>query len=160
MDIKQVLDSGHVQRYHCATIDQKQANSSHQWEVAVILTQIYPAASAELLLFALTHDVAEAVTGDMPSPIKKEVPELKRLMDELEEDYRSELGLQAEGHFSEEELLAVKYADILSGIYFTTHRINCGDRGAVPIRDNWMKYYGSLPHLNTRPDTILEKILR
>lgn len=160
MDIKTVLDSGHVVRYHCAPIDQKQSNSSHQWEVAVILTQIYPQVSAQLLTFALTHDVAEMVTGDMPSPIKKEVPELKAILDELEEDYRQDLGLQSEEHFSEEELLAVKYADILSGIYFTTHRVNCGDKGAVPIRDNWLKYYGSLPHLNSRPDNILEAILK
>ena len=158
MNIRKVLESGRVVRYHATLIDHKQNNAEHQWEVAVILRHIYPAASANLMLYALTHDSAEAFTGDLPSPVKKKHPEIKKVFDDMEKEYmHMVLGLP-KTKFSKEELTAVKYADILSGLYFTTQRIKSGDSNALPIRDRWVSYIDKMPYLNVTAEKAIEEL--
>jgi len=60
--------------------------------------------------------------------------------------------------FTLEEKLAVKYADIISGIYFTTSRMNAGDREAIPIRDKWIQYASTLPFLNEVCEEVIEEL--
>ena len=148
MNIRKVLDSGRVIRYHSTLIEKKQDNAQHQWEVATILRHIYPQAKAPLILYALTHDSGEIETGDIPAPVKRRHPAVKIACDEIEQEYMEKVLGIPEKRFSKKELLAVKYADILSGIYFTSCRVNAGDREAIPIRDKWLEYVGSLPYLN------------
>lgn len=40
-------------------------------------------ASGELRLYALLHDAAEALIGDVPSPVKRAIPSLRRLEDKI-----------------------------------------------------------------------------
>ena len=158
MNIRKVLEAGKVVRYHSTLIDKKQNNAEHQWETATILCHIFPEAKAHLVLYALTHDSGEIFTGDIPAPVKKHYPEIKKACDEMEKVYmQEELGLPLL-QFSQRELLAVKYADILSGIYFTTGRINAGDRAAIEIRDKWIEYIGSLPFLSDKVATTIEEL--
>ena len=157
MNIRKVLDSGKVIRYHATLIDKKQNNAEHQWEVATILCHIYPQAKAHLIMYALTHDSGEIETGDIPAPIKRKHPSIKTACDEMEEDYRvNQLGIP-NIKFSKRDLLAVKYADILSGIYFTSSRVRAGDQEANQIRDKWLEYIGGLPFLSDEAEqAILE----
>lgn len=158
MNIKAVLEAGQVMRYHSTLIREKQSNSEHQYEVAVILSHIYPEGSKELMLYALTHDSSEIFTGDMPAPIKREEPKLKQVLDQIESTYRREILELPFVAFTKEEYLAVKYADILSGIYFTSMRMAQGDTYARPIRDKWVRYFGSLPYLNETTLQTLEAL--
>lgn len=158
MNIKEVLDAGQVARYHSTLIQHKQSNAEHQYETTVILAHIYPEGSKELMLYALTHDSSEIFTGDMPAPMKKEEPKLKQLLDQIEDKYRREALEIPFAAFTKEEYLAVKYADILSGIYFTTMRVNQGDTYARPIRDKWIRYFGTLPYLNETTMQTLEAL--
>lgn len=84
-------------------------------------------------------------------------PSIKTACDEMEEDYRvNQLGIP-NIKFSKRDLLAVKYADILSGIYFTSSRVRAGDQEANQIRDKWLEYIGGLPFLSDEAEqAILE----
>jgi|APSaa5957512576_1039674.scaffolds.fasta_scaffold02914_4 5'-deoxynucleotidase YfbR-like HD superfamily hydrolase len=158
MDIKKVLESGRVSRYHATLIDKKQTVDIHSWEVAVVLRHIYPNCSRDLLFYALTHDSAEIYTSDIAAPVKKRNPELKEVFDRMEDEYILETLKIVHPEFSTEEKLAVKYADIISGIYFTTCRVMAGDREAIPIRDKWLEYVGSLPYLNKATRETIEDL--
>lgn len=155
--IKPLLDSGSVVRYHCTLIDRKQNVDSHAWETAVILTRIFPQCSKELLQYALVHDCGESVTGDVPAPIKKRYPHLKDTYDQIEAMSLNDLGVSTP-EFNLEEKLALKWADYLSGLYFTTRRVRAGDMEAAPIRDNWLSYLGSLPYFNDKALAIMEEL--
>ena len=158
MKIRQVLDAGAVVRYHATLIEVKQDNSQHQWEVSVILAHIFPEAKADLLLYALTHDAGEIATGDTPAQVKRAHPTIKEKFDEMEHNHRQdELGLEPP-NFSDREMLALKYADILSGIYYTSKRVRCGDQHAQTIRDKWLEYAGSLPYLNDVAQQAIEDL--
>ena len=149
MNIRNVLASGDVMRYHNARIT-KQNLSDHMWQVGIILQHIYPECSKGLLMYALTHDCEELYTGDIPAPIKSECPELKNVLTRLEEGFRySKLELDRPD-FSEKDMLAVKYADVLSGYYHTCKRIAAGESQAKYIQLEWRKYLKVLPYLNDR----------
>ena len=68
--ILKVLEGGEVKRYHTMPTIGEQTVANHSWGVAVILSWLKPDISPKALLKALTHDVAEKQTGDMPAPTK------------------------------------------------------------------------------------------
>lgn len=66
--------SGCVKRWH-SSIDRALRESgddvgSHSHRVTMLLLMLHPLPSAHLIACALTHDVAEVFTGDMPAPMK------------------------------------------------------------------------------------------
>lgn len=158
MNVKKVLDSGAVMRYHATMIDKKQDNAQHSWEVAVVLLHIYPEASAALILHALTHDAAEQYTSDIAAPVKRDNPKIKTMLDELETEYALNVLQLPKVKITKEEKLALKYADIISGIYFTTKRVNAGDTEAIRIRDRWMMYLGGMEFLNDTVTATIEEL--
>ncbi len=147
MKLLEILNTGRVLRYHSAPIHRKQRLDSHHWEVAMILLEIYPECSQALMFKALTHDCAEAFTGDLPAPIKNQFPEIRDALKKLEAQYEKELGI-IYLELEEEELLAVKHADVLSGMWFTWQQIRAGDQDARCIATKWSAYYRDLPYLN------------
>lgn len=67
--------SGFVQRWHAnAAAPLRQSGDTtgwHQQRVAMLICMLHPNPSKELIVSALTHDSAEAIVGDMPSPAKQ-----------------------------------------------------------------------------------------
>jgi len=110
MDIKKVLESGRVSRYHATLIDKKQTVDIHSWEVAVVLRHIYPNCSRDLLFYALTHDSAEIYTSDIAAPVKKRNPELKEVFDRMEDEYILETLKIVHPEFSTEETSSLEEA--------------------------------------------------
>jgi len=158
MKLKKVLDAGRVVRYHATLIDKKQDNAQHQYGVSIILAHIFPETTSELLLYALTHDTSEIMTGDIPAPVKRMNEDIKALLDKMELKHRLEELELPNPSFTNREYLAVKWADVLEGIYYTTNRTLCGDIHARPIRDKWIEYAGSLPYLNDTANEALEEL--
>ena len=56
-------------------------------------------------------------------------------------------------------MLAVKYSDILSGIYYTAHRARLGDLYAKEICGVYIEYYNQLPYFNDKTNKLLWSIL-
>jgi 5'-deoxynucleotidase YfbR-like HD superfamily hydrolase len=160
MKTVKILESGSVVRYHATMIDKKQNVAEHSWEAAVILMQIYPEYTKDMMEHMLTHDCAERYTGDVCAPIKREHPEIKQAFDDMERRYLDkELGL-TNHKFQEHELLAMKYADIMSGVYFCNRRQRAGDTEAKAILSTWIEYIDQLEYLNDECNTLLWSILR
>jgi 5'-deoxynucleotidase YfbR-like HD superfamily hydrolase len=62
--------AGQVRRYHTWPVLRQQSLAEHQWQVWRLVRAIHPSASQDLQTAALTHDVGEVATGDMPSYAK------------------------------------------------------------------------------------------
>lgn len=87
--LENTLQAGEVVRYHTTPRVRSQNVAAHSWGVAVIamaLTQnVNDADKIKRLLFdALTHDVAELFTGDIPTPAKRKCADIYKLENDLE----------------------------------------------------------------------------
>jgi len=153
MNIRKVLQSGDVVRFHNSIGMDKQKNSEHEWEVALILQYIYPQCSKELLLAALTHDSAEYYTGDIPFPIKQASPELKSVLDGLERKWEQDNGV----HFdlSPEEAYFLKLADTLSGMWYCIQQVREGKINAKRPFRKWRKFIINVMYGYDEPHMIL-----
>jgi 5'-deoxynucleotidase YfbR-like HD superfamily hydrolase len=122
-DIKTILDSGDVQRYHAMVcVKNKQTNSQHQWRASMILGFIYnKPISYQMLMACMLHDFYEIFTGDIPSTVKWEHPEIKKIVDEIEDD----LAIAHEMYVpTQEEKDAIKIADCLEMITFLAENVS------------------------------------
>lgn len=77
--------AGCVKRWHTWPHVREQTVADHTWQVTRVLLAIWPLAPRELLVYAMVHDVGEIGTGDMPFPIKRDNPVLKKEADRIEQ---------------------------------------------------------------------------
>lgn len=70
-EVLQARAGGAVQRCHTCRHLGSYSNAEHSWGVAMLILQLYPE-RAELLKYALIHDIPEGVTGDVPATVKKD----------------------------------------------------------------------------------------
>ena len=133
-----ILLAGTLQRYHTCPIDVKQALDSHSWEVAMFVLKLAPDCSKNLLIAALSHDLGESVTGDVPSPCKRRSASLKKILDTMEKSFLEfvELGPMLTAH----EAIVLKEADNLSGIWHCRKCELRGDSFATEIKDKFISY--------------------
>lgn len=116
-DIKTILSSGDVNRYHAMPcIKEKQTNSQHQWRAAMILGFIYgKPISYDMMMGCLLHDFYEIFTGDIPSTVKWAHPEIKNVVNNIEKELAVKYQMYVP---TKEEKDAIKIADCLEMITF------------------------------------------
>lgn len=69
-DLKFIANASRVVRWHTASVLHRETLGEHHGMVAQLLLLIFPDCSKEALAYAVTHDVGELITGDIPSPTK------------------------------------------------------------------------------------------
>lgn len=152
------LETGDIIRYHNTGIDKKQTIAEHQWGVSLILNTIFLRSgnntTAPLVLLALVHDCPEVITGDIPAPFKWDNPEVKEYLKKSEDKWLLDHRYPTEGAFPEEWLLALKWADSLEGLWFTTRQARKGDYHAKQVRDRWIDAISSYPILNVKANEL------
>lgn len=65
-----IADSGRVVRWHAAVVNHRETLGEHHAMVAQLVLLLFPDCSKETLAYAVTHDIGELLTGDVPSPTK------------------------------------------------------------------------------------------
>lgn len=126
--------AGCVLRYHTWPHVRSQSNAEHSWQVARLLLAIWPDAPRNVIVYCLTHDVGEVGTGDAPFPIKRDNPDLKKIMDRIEKS--THLGmcipwnLPHPGALSALEAIVFKIADMLDMWEWGLQEIMLGNRFA------------------------------
>jgi len=139
MNINTILNSGDVVRFHNHSGIDKQRNSEHQWGVALVLNYIYPNASKELILAAMTHDAAEYYTGDVPFPVKKDHPELSHLLRKIEKQWEACNDVYFD--YSQIEELALKVSDTLEGMKYCIKQVRLGNINAKRPFRKWSQFF-------------------
>lgn len=131
----ETLDSGGIMRFHACPKMRKQRLSDHMWKVALIAEFLLPNISKDALMYALTHDSTELVTGDIPATLKWEFPEIKDVLKGIESKYSS-----APESISDLEKLVIKLADFIDGILFCCDSYADGCKEAKVIFQRWMRH--------------------
>ena len=125
MNIDKILESGDVERFHMCTGMTKQCNSEHQWGVALLVQHFDKNCRKEVILAALTHDVAELVTGDIPATTKWANPELRVTLETMEHKVEEEWGIRYNLTPVEKHLL--KTCDMFEGMLYCIKRVKMGE---------------------------------
>lgn len=121
--IEQQFRSGQVARYHCNPEMSRfrQTNADHQWGVAIVIWELHPNPSRNLLYAAMTHDGGEMRAGDISYPVKQANPEHAANHAALEMRERRKLGFH-DIKLTEEEGKYLHLADRLeSFLYMRLH---------------------------------------
>ncbi len=152
-----ILEGGEVKRYHTMLIVGEQSVASHSWGVALILNWLKPDVSKEALLKALTHDVAERRTGDMPAPTKWNNPDLAKELSIVEKNIEKELGVACE--ISEEERELFKQSDMFELLLYCVNQRSLGNTNVNVVFSNGVEKLVDMK-LNSRGKALLGYLVK
>lgn len=134
--VKFIMDGGEVTRYHTVRNIQNETVGHHSFGVAMYC-YLMTRPSTNLLMAALTHDLAEHQTGDIPSPSKKAYG-IGEQVNALEEKLLRSVGLEFELTIDERRTL--KLADIFQGMSFCLRELQLGNRNIETIYKRYASY--------------------
>lgn len=141
--IHKLYRAGRIKRYHSTDVE-AQTIGHHSWGVAMIVAMIYPKAegyagmSSRLILAALTHDLAEIETGDIPATAKWASPRLCEELSEMEGKFGRTHELPEPMSYKEDAIL--KWADTFELCLYAQYQINKGNEYAVEILNNGLEH--------------------
>ena len=157
--IFEIMACGVDNRYHTLDTIGEQSIASHSWGVAIILEYLEPNVSKDLIMKALTHDVTEAYTGDMPSPIKWSHPEFKEILNRVEEEYEEVLGIDQYNIISDEEKILYKQADMFELLFFCMKQRRMGNTNMNKVFSKGVEFLAS-QKLNERGSLLLGQLIK
>ena len=138
--IEFVFDGGATKRYHTHDTLRQQSVAEHSFGVAMfcyLLADHSP--SANLLIAALSHDLAEHRVGDVSSPVKREHPELRSLIYRIEKGVLAKFGFEPADLTPAEER-TLKIADNLEGIHNCIRERTLGNIGVAIVFMRYCSY--------------------
>lgn len=135
--LKALYRGGQVRRFHVHPTVRQQNVAEHTYGVVAlvyVLADMRP--SPELVLAALLHDTPEQVTGDVPSPTKRE---MRMNWDYIEKQIMDRFGLPTVV-LSEEDKRLLKLADIMDGMLFAGREAALGNTALREVYDVYREY--------------------
>ncbi len=124
--------AGRILRFHTVPTIKTQTVAEHSHGVAMLLYKMYgDKIRPELLMAALTHDLAEIETGDVPAHAKRASADLKVALDAMETVFNHEHSIQFEYELTLEELQLLQIADTLELVEFCLDEIQLGNTGSI-----------------------------
>ena len=136
--IRMSIETHYVSRWNgTPVIGLRRTISQHHYEVAMITNALIDKISlstgkewstklrADSLQLALIHDLAEVVTGDVSYVTKKKYPELKQVLETIEDNVFNDLKLKTD--FDLNSYLVVKTADIIAVSIEIKEQIDLGN---------------------------------
>lgn len=115
-NILKAWNAGLVRRWHtqpelCDTIDY---DSGHQQRCTIMLLLFWPDAPRWLIIMTLIHDQGECDAGDMAGPAKAKHPEVRGILQLIEDDSIREQGFPLDHLLlTPEEQRKIKFVDYL-----------------------------------------------
>lgn len=130
-----------LKRYNNIPRVKQESLAEHQFYIAIITMKLLelvdiPLESKYVLLnYVLIHDIQELYTGDIPHNVKMDNPELKKLIEEIEDNWLSEsifsavnLSFKTFVDRDESLMLLFKLADHMQVVMYTLEEIEYGNK--------------------------------
>lgn len=134
-----ITSGSEVKRYHTVTTLREETVGHHSHGVAMlcmVLTDYQ--ASSQLLESALMHDLAEHITGDIPSPAKREYG-IGDQVSALEFRLLRDAALPVYA-LNQNEIRILKLADIAQGALFCAREVELGNAKMRIVFDRYIAY--------------------
>jgi 5'-deoxynucleotidase YfbR-like HD superfamily hydrolase len=159
--VSAIVRGSMVKRLHTQPTIHQETVSHHQGLIGSLMIATYPGIPRKLLVYGLTHDLGEYLTGDLPSPVKRAVPELKGHLDKAESDYLIAHGFSIP-ELTDEERFLFKVYDNLAGMVSAYQEALMGNRNMKLVFNNFYDYYQDLQksRLRQRPVDGSDKDMR
>ena len=154
----EVVRGGTIKRYHTLETIGEQSVGAHSWGVAIILQYLEPNVSKIAILKALTHDVAELYTGDIPAPVKWDNPDLIKSLKSIELAYEKKLNIDYSSVLGKKEALLFKKADMFELLFFCMRQRKMGNTNMNMVFSNGVEYLAN-QKLNKRGSNLLGKLI-
>ena len=145
-----------VKRFHTVPTIKEDTVGMHSAGVALFCALLTDyKCSAELLMAALTHDLAEQIYGDIPSPAKHQLG-IWGSMNAMEDKALEEAGLLQVLNVYEKRWL--KLADCLDGMYFCISEKCLGNGGLDEIYGRYAAYIKELAPFSTTEQAVINEV--
>lgn len=148
--------AGAVKRYHIVRTLRHQSVAEHSWNVALLVYMIYPQARPKLIKAALTHDVAEITTGDVPATAKWKEPKIKELLDIVEAEFRKKYYIDYK--LTSKEYKILKWCDMMELVIWCQEEMELGNKYATPIHANGVAYLEKVGHPTKQAEVLFHTI--
>lgn len=136
--LKFIQAGADVKRFHTKLTLQSETVGHHSHGVAMLCLLLDPFSRKEVLAAALVHDLSEHITGDIPSPAKREYG-IGDQVNRLEESLLRSVGLSMP-ILSDGEIRTLKLADIFQGMLFCARELSLGNSRMREVFDNYVSY--------------------
>ena len=147
---RELRDLAHVHRWGIQRRIRHQNVAEHSYYVTVYAVQIAQFfemgddAVREVAILALTHDIGELWTGDMPAPAKLELIDPERLHEFEQEQTQRVFGpMLPEPRMGHHYKPLIKIADLLESCLYLADEINMGNQ-SVGFRGGLRTTYGDV----------------
>ena len=86
-------DAQFLLRFHTVAMQaERQTVGAHSYAVSILIDQLWPDSSKQLIMAALYHDVPELILGDIPATAKWSYPEVQKAFENAEKKVMDDLG--------------------------------------------------------------------
>ncbi len=156
--IQFMQEGGQVVRFHQHIGHRLDTDARHSHGVAMLCYFLTAGApTVTLLMAALSHDLAEQVTGDIPYPTKRRIPALRRAVDDLEREVLTAYGLRFEILPMEQRILSL--ADSLDGMLYCASEAALGNRTALQhVYHVWYNSLAASAPFNTTEQEVINAV--
>jgi 5'-deoxynucleotidase YfbR-like HD superfamily hydrolase len=148
-DIDFLVCGAHTKRFHTIPTIHNETVGHHTTLVCGLLYLLYPDCRREVLINAIFHDMAECVTGDIPSPSKRAGYVDRAALSKSEDQIIQNHGI-FQPEITAEEGHMIKVCDILAGMEACSHEIRMGNKIMTQAFKNFSSYFQELGCKNAR----------
>lgn len=155
-----IYHAGVTRRFHTWPVLRQQTVADHSWHVAMLVQYIFgreePGITMELIMAALTHDMAECKVGDLPAPAKRKMDmriavveggaatDFRSAWGAMEQEILAEYEMDWEKFLTPEQLQQLKLCDSLEGAFFCVNERAMGNKLIKPCYLNFINYVEEL----------------
>jgi 5'-deoxynucleotidase YfbR-like HD superfamily hydrolase len=132
-----IMEGSRVERFHTRPLLKPDTDGRHSHGVAMlcwVLTNGEP--SVNLLMAALTHDLAEQVASDVSAPSKR-VLGIKPQLAAFENNILLNFGINFEQNLTPDEQRTLNFADQVDGLLTCCEEANLGNRKMELVFGRW-----------------------
>ena len=135
-----------VERLHTVAHLTPYNNGSHSANAGLIAHELcilnnMQSSSPAVVLFMLMHDIAEGYVGDMPANVKRDNPDLRKMLSKVE-DHWEKVNLPHMPDLHHHERAIVKIADIVELGMYCVEELALGNTNLNHVLVNVINYLG------------------
>lgn len=138
--IRACREAGMVERCHNVPHFGSYNDAAHTWNVCIIIRLLWPD-RMDLVDFALFHDVPERWTGDVPSPVIRDNPDLRRALTAKDTAISLRLEIPSEHALGPDDLACLKFADRFELYLWCCEQEAMGNKMVLHMKDSLRRMF-------------------